>query len=150
MIKISIVTIVKEIKEIHPEYVVLVKSGKFYRIYGRDAYIISYLFKYKIKVEGEIVSSGFPVDSLKRVQSTLENKKINYIISDSRTNYMVEEKEDFKNLNNYLEFYQKSKIYVNNQKRINKIYEYLDKNSEKEELKKILIEIERMISSNNI
>ena len=112
MIKISIVTIVKEIKEIHPEYITLIKSGKFYRIYGKDAYIISYLFKYKIKVEGEIVSSGFQVESLKRVQYILENKKINYIILDSRTNYIIEEKEDFKNLNNYSEFYQKSKILV--------------------------------------
>ena len=52
---------------------------------------------------------------------------------------------DFKNLNNYSKEYQKAKIYVNNQIRIERIYEYLNKNSTKEELKNILKEIEETI-----
>lgn len=46
---ISIVTIAKEIKEIHSEDIALIKSGNFYKVYGKDAYIISNLFKYAIK-----------------------------------------------------------------------------------------------------
>ena len=37
----AIITIIKMIKKIHPDSVVLVKVGKFYNVYGRDSYIIS-------------------------------------------------------------------------------------------------------------
>ena len=38
--------IVDVVKKIHREDVVLVKEGSFYHVYGKDAYIISYLFRY--------------------------------------------------------------------------------------------------------
>ncbi len=41
--------IIQVVKKVHTEYIVLVKEGSFYHIYGKDAYIISYLFGYKIK-----------------------------------------------------------------------------------------------------
>ena len=44
------INVVKTIKFVHEFCVVLVKIGTFYSVYGKDAYIISYLFKYKIKV----------------------------------------------------------------------------------------------------
>ena len=40
----SVLTVIKEVKEIHPESVVLVKIGKFYNAYFRDAYVIAYMF----------------------------------------------------------------------------------------------------------
>ena len=55
---------------------------------------------------------------------------------------------DFKNLNNYSQEYQKAKIYVNNQIRIERIYEYLNKNSTKEELK-ITIDVIKDIKKSN-
>ena len=55
----------------------------------------------------------------------LESKKINYMIVDSRDNYDIEEKMEFGNLNTYEKQFEISKIYVNNQKRIEKINEYL-------------------------
>ena len=85
--------------------------------------------------------------SLKKVQSNLENKKINYLVLDRRDNYSINEFMDFKNLNNYDKYYNVSKIYINNQKRINEIYEYLTKNSGKEELKELLKEIEECINA---
>ena len=45
----AIITMIKVIKEIHPESLVLVKVGKFYNAYGKDSYILSYLFGYKLK-----------------------------------------------------------------------------------------------------
>ena len=45
----SVITVMKEIKAIHPEYVSLIKIGKFYNVYLRDAYILSYLFGYKLR-----------------------------------------------------------------------------------------------------
>ena len=44
----GIINIVENVKKIHPEYVVFVNIGKFYYTYGRDSYIISYLFNYKL------------------------------------------------------------------------------------------------------
>ena len=41
--------IIQAVKKVHTEYIVLVKEGSFYHIYGKDAYIISYLFGYKKK-----------------------------------------------------------------------------------------------------
>lgn len=143
--KISIITIVKEVKQIHPEYVVMIKSGKFYRVYGKDSYILSYLFQYKIIEETKMPSLGFPANSLKKVESVLENKKINYIVLGRRTNYTIDEKQEFGNLNNYVKIYQISKPYVSNIKRINNIYDYLMKNAKKDDLKIILTKIEKLL-----
>lgn len=46
----GIINIVKNVKEIHKEFVVLVRVGNFYNCYGRDSYIISYLLGYKINI----------------------------------------------------------------------------------------------------
>lgn len=40
---------IKTIKEIHSKDICLFKIGTFYHAYGRDAYILSYIFGYKIK-----------------------------------------------------------------------------------------------------
>lgn len=50
----GILNIVKTVKEIHKEDIVFVKIGKFYQVYGKDAYIISYLFDYKLKKVEEV------------------------------------------------------------------------------------------------
>ena len=46
----GIINIVKNVKEIHKEFVVLVRVGNFYNCYGIDSYIISYLLGYKINI----------------------------------------------------------------------------------------------------
>ena len=121
--------------------------GGFYRVYGRDAYILSNLFEYKIKQEEDNVSCGFPTKAISKVIARLENKKINYMVMDSRDNYNIEEKMDYKNLNTYDKQYEISKIYVNNQRRIENIYEYLSENSKKENLKILLKEMEELINA---
>lgn len=145
VLKIGVITIVKEAKQIHPKDIMLIKVGGFYRAYGKDACILSNLFNYKIKQEEDIIICGFPTKVISKVSAQLENKKINYRILDSRDNYNVEEKTDFKNLNTYDKQYQASRIYVNNQRRIDDIYEYLCKNSKKENLKNLLKEMEELI-----
>lgn len=37
---IGILNIVKTVKEIHKEDITIVKIGKFYQVYGKDAYIV--------------------------------------------------------------------------------------------------------------
>ena len=74
----SSITIIKEVKKIFPEYVIMIQSGKFYRVYGKDACIISYLFKYKIQEKEGTISSGFPSQSInnEKFQLTWPKNKI--------------------------------------------------------------------------
>ena len=119
------INIVKNIKEIHKEDIAIIKIGKFYNIYGKDAYITSYLLGYKIiEVEG-IKTCAFPEVSLKKVCAKLEDNKINYLIVDRRNNYEVDEMSTNRNLNNYEKFYHKAKNYVNIRFRIEKVYQTL-------------------------
>ena len=69
------------------------------------------------------------------------------MIIDSRDNYDINEKEDFKNLNNYDKEFLKSKKYVENKIKIENIYEYMNANSKKEEIKIILKEFEEIINA---
>lgn len=122
----GIINIVKNVKEIHKEYVVLIRVGNFYNCYGRDSYIISFLMGYKISIaENNIYNCSFPKSAYKKVISELEKKRINYIILDKRNNYDVEEKSNNKNLNKYNEIYEKAKKAIAKRMRVEKIYKYL-------------------------
>ena len=45
----AVMTIMKKVKEIHPEEIALVKVGNFYQVFGKYSFIISYLFVYKMQ-----------------------------------------------------------------------------------------------------
>ena len=93
---------IKAIKQVHSKSVVLVKIGSFYHAYGKDSYILSYMFGYKLKkFEKDYTTCGFPLDSISKVIAKLEEKKINYVILDRRNNYEEDEKSDNGNLNTY-------------------------------------------------
>lgn len=138
----AIITIVKTIKSIHPDSVILVKVGKFYNIYGKDSYIMSYLFGYKLKEIEGVYTCGFPVESINKIMAKLENKKVNYLMVDRRNNYDVDGELDNKNLNTYYKTYEKAKEYINAKNRVNNIYEYLLKNLNN---KKVIMQIEKVI-----
>ena len=85
----GIINVVQTIKEVHKYEVILVKIGKFYQVYGKDAYIISYLFGYKLKKVESVMMCGFPLSSIHKVIAKLEEKKVNYLIVDRRNDYEV-------------------------------------------------------------
>ena len=118
--------IIQAVKKVHTEYIVLVKEGSFYHIYGKDAYIISYLFGYKIVAK-------------------LETNKINYLILDKRNNYDIEEIYNNKNLNTYNKFYNESKCYINKVARINNINQFLINNINRECFKEIINSMEEIL-----
>ena len=138
----AVITIIKTIKTIHPESIALVKVGKFYNVYGKDSYILSYLFGYRLKEVENVSTCGFPVESLHKILNKLENKKINYLLLDRRNNYDVDEILDNKNLNAYTKTYEKAKEYINSKNRVNQINDYLLHNLNN---KKIINEIEKVI-----
>ena len=140
----AIITIVKNVKLIHPDSVVLVKVGKFYNVYGKDSYIISYLFGYKLKEIENVSMCGFPVENINKVMSKLENKKINYLILDRRNDYDVDEESNNKNLNTYNNTYKKAKEYINAKNRVDKIYQYLLGNLND---KNLISEVEKVVAN---
>lgn len=98
----------KNIKPVHPEFLICYKVGNFYNSYGKDAYILSLFFNYKLKtVENNVVMVGFPKNAISKIMARLEREKINYIIIDTRNNYDIDEKENFGNLNKYNETFDK-------------------------------------------
>jgi len=98
----KILNIVKTVKQVCKNYVVLVEIGTFYYCYGKDTFIINYLEKYKIKIlENNIYSCSFPKTAYNKIITQLENKRIDYIVLDRRNNYEEQESNNYKNLNNY-------------------------------------------------
>ena len=59
LIVMGVKNIIQAVKMVHTEYIVLVKEGSFYHIYGKDAYIISYLFGYKIKKIENVLNCSY-------------------------------------------------------------------------------------------
>lgn len=144
----GIINMIETIKLIHKEDIVLAKVGTFYTAYGKDAYIINYLFNYKLNKMQNIYTSAFPIPSLGKVTSLLENNKINYIVVDKRNNYDVEQESNNQNLNNYSKFLKLAKEKVNKNKRVEQIIEYLNEDEEAiEEVEKIIYE-RRKVQSN--
>lgn len=142
----SVVNMAKTIKEVHPDYVILYKVGSFYHCYGKDAYIMAYLFNYFIKNSaGNVPCVGFPKNSISKVQSTLENKKINYLLIDVKNEYDVDEKSENNNLNTYDSVFERAHKYVKIKKRIEKISEALMFDIEKDNIKEKIRKIEEII-----
>lgn len=135
------------IKQIHSKSICLFEIGSFYHVYGRDADIISYLFGYKIKMlEPNIKECGFPISIISRVVAQLEISKIDYLKINKRNNYEVEEKVEYKNLNNYQKVYEKANKYNNYKERVNKINSFLMENITSKTISEILGEIEKIIN----
>lgn len=134
---------IEKIELLCPDSVCLVKIGNFYHSYGRDSYILSYLFNYKI----DLLKSecGFPIVSLNKVLAKLEEEKVNYLVIDKRNNYDVEMEQKYKNLNRYEEIYIKSKKFINYRTRIENINKKLIELVNYQDFKKLLGEIEILI-----
>ena len=128
----SVVNMVNNIKDLFPEYVLFVKIGTFYECYNNDSYIMSYLFKYKLKtlVSRDTVC-GFPVNSINKVKYVLESRSINYLIVDKKHSYEEIEKMNYKKKNKYNEILPKANEYIDRINRIDKIHKYLNNNPDK-------------------
>lgn len=145
----GIINVVKNIKEIHPKAVLCFKIGNFYHCYGKDAYILSYLFDYNVsRTKEEIATCGFPIRSIPKIMATLEQNKVDYITFEPRNEYDIEEKQEFKNLNRYEEILKKANKYVRIKKKMKVLTEELLENLEDEETINKLRKIEDIIYEN--
>lgn len=131
----GIINIVKNVKELYPKYVTIIRVGSFYYCYGKDCYIMSYLMKYKINIlKDNIYSCSFPKNAINKVMAILEQEKINYFVLDRRNNYEVEEKSNNGNLNTYDKKYELAKKQISTKMRIERINNYLIQNFQDKEL----------------
>lgn len=128
-----------------PNYIIMFEKGSFCNVYCEDSYVISYLLDYKIKQLGTDVSCGFPKNSLNKVRSILENKKINYLVVDRSHSYEEDDKVEFKD-NKYQEVYEKAKKYVTAKMRLENISRYILNNIENEEVVKIIEKSEDLVN----
>lgn len=143
----KITNVIKTMKQINPEKVLLLKIGNFYYQYGKDSYIISYVFGYKIKiVENNIPFTAFSKSAINKVMSKLEDNKISYIVVDKSLNYEVMEEQNFKKQNKYLDLYKTAHEYILKRNRMNNIYKYLVKNINEKDIKEKITKIEEIIS----
>lgn len=141
------INVVSTIKLIHPSCVVMVKIGSFYSVYGKDAYLFSYLFRYKIKEKENIPICSFPVSSLSKIENILEKHKVNYIVVDKRRNYEEEQKVINKQDNNYERVLAKANESVTFMLRIQRIYDMLLEERDNHNIDKKLKEIEKVLNS---
>ena len=115
----------KMIKREKEEYVVFIKYGKFYRCLDYDAYIMHYLFKYKLTSRETI---GFPIENINKILSVFKDKNISAIVVNGIDSYVV-----YECLSNKYDFYLKESLnYLNFNESINiinsLIYEKLSNN----------------------
>lgn len=141
----KIVENVRRIKEIHPETIVLIRVGKFYNVYLKDACILSYICDYRINRVGEYYTCGFPISAINKVLRCIELKKISYIVVNKSCNYEVEEKEDYKNENKYKEYYEIASKKIKIINRINAVKSFLNEILENEQMLPKLKQIEEII-----
>ena len=136
--------ILETIRKVHKDTVIIVKTGNFYNVFGQDTYILSYLFGYKLnKIYNDIVTTGFPKESINKVIAKLEHKKINYLVVNKSNNYEVDEKCINNNLNTYKKVLMDAKSYINAKLRVENINKYLLKNLNN---KQLIEEIEKIIN----
>jgi len=103
-------------------YLVFHKNkGKFYYLYGDDAYIINYLFNYKKIVDEKV---GFPDSAMNKVQSVIEENKISYKIIEVGKDIIV---KDYKTFNKYDYYLKLSKEKLSLNKRLDRIINKLSK-----------------------
>jgi len=141
--------VIKTMKEINPETVILIQIGAFYHVYGKDSYILSYLFGYQIKsLENSYNTCGVPKSGLNKVLKVLEDNKINYLVTIKSQNYDVETDMKYKDKNQYKEIYEKAYKYVTIKNRINAISNYLLENINTPDIKFKIQKVEEVLFDN--
>lgn len=84
------------------KYVIITQSsGKFFEVFGYDAFMFNYLFSYKILQSGKTYKCGFPDSSINRIINKLSDFKISYQIIYRGKNPLV---KDYKKINQYSKY----------------------------------------------
>lgn len=170
-------TVEFEINKQFKNYIVIVKTMSkdrekgFYDAYGKDALVLGYIMKLKIRYRNFHIAktfkkihyfnkdsgeeqkrqkvftaySGVPLHKLQEIISVLNYYHINYIIVDKMQNYQITNIGQFKD-NNYDKYYQKGLYYKRILNKMKTINEFLKANSDSGEIMYLIYDIERCIA----
>lgn len=122
-------------KQKYQKYIIIIKCGNFYEVYGEEAYILNNLFGYKIKNVSGLTRVGFPIISYNKVTDKLKKFKINYVVVNDGT---IRKKFNKNNYDKYI-----SNLDID--KRINNIKDKLVLLKEKPSIIKVLEKVENLI-----
>lgn len=136
----------KLIRDLNPNSLILLKMGSFYHAYGKDAYLLAYLFGYQLKtLDGSLSTCGFPISALGKIERELGDKKINYIQIVRSDNYAVEEDVSFKSENQYNEYTDRAYKFILKKNRVDNISAYLIDNINDENFNEKISKIEEIL-----
>ena len=131
----SVIKMAEQIKQIHPNYLLIFKVGAFCLTYGKDSYIIAANFNYMLKITSGVQSCGFSKKVLRKVMATLEDRKINYLVIEPRNDYYEQE-------------FKASYKIVKQKAKIEKIKERLELYIGKDEFRNIMRKVEDVLDEN--
>jgi DNA mismatch repair ATPase MutS len=87
--------------------IILIKNGIFYETLNDDAYIMNYLFKYKIKKLSNSIIVRFPQKTIEKIIDELKKENVSYVIFND--NYRLVSNKNIYMANNYDKLLQVSK-----------------------------------------
>lgn len=126
-------------KKVKKQFVVLHKNAsKFYNAYGTDAYIINYLFDYKVLDNNKC---GFPDNCIHKVVNKLEELKISYQIIYNDKDPII---KNYRKINNYDKYLNLAREKMSLSKRMELVIQKI-KNADEKVIEHILEEIEKCI-----
>ena len=116
-------------------------SGKFFEVYGYDAFMFGYLFDYKVLQNGKTYKCGFPDSSITKITNKLIDLKISYQIIYRGRNPFV---KDFKKINQYSKYKLIALQKLDVKERMDALVEKVKSLSE-EQAKKVMLELEKCL-----
>lgn len=124
------------------KYIIITQSsGKFFEVYGYDAFMFGYLFDYKVLQNGKTYKCGFPDSSLTKITNKLSDLKISYQIIYRGRNLFV---KDFKKINQYSKYKLIALQKLDIKERMDALVEKV-KSLNEEQAKKVMLELEKCL-----
>lgn len=124
------------------KYIIITQSsGKFYEVYGYNAFMFGYLFDYKVLQNGKTYKCGFPDSSLTKITNKLSDLKISYQIIYRGRNPFV---KDFKKINQYSKYKLIALQKLDIKERMDALVEKV-KSLNEEQAKKVMLELEKCL-----
>lgn len=124
------------------KYVIITQSsGKFFEVFGYDAFMFNYLFSYKILQSGKTYKCGFPDSSINRIVNKLSDLKISYQIIYRGKNPLV---KDYKKINQYSKYKLIALQRLDIKQRMDALVEKV-KSLNEEQAKKVMKELEKCL-----
>lgn len=124
------------------KYVIITQSsGKFFEVFGYDAFMFNYLFSYKILQSGMTYKCGFPDSSINRIINKLSDLKISYQVIYRGKNPLV---KDYKKINQYSKYKLIALQRLDIKQRMDALVEKV-KSLNEEQAKKVMKELEKCL-----